>query len=97
MSQLKWFDGGDERSNEAKKYLIELQQQLNKPEELRLKKLLEQYTIELSHQSSSVPFVLSRLNIDISHCLIHYPITLSKESEDLMKKLSSLSQIRYGY
>lgn len=97
MSQLKWFSGGNDRAKEALECIEILQGSLSAETEQPLKEVLRSYSMELSNPPSSVPMILSRLNLDISKCLLHYRIELSAENQQSLKKLSSLSQIRVGY
>lgn len=97
MNNLKWFSGGNERSKEAITCLKLLQKNLNDTTERPLKKILINYLSELENQSGSVPTILSRFNLEVSHCLLNNSIELSKEDKQLIKEISSLSQIRYGY
>lgn len=97
MNKIKWFTGGNKRSEEAIKFLTILQANLKNTTDLPLTKILGKYSIELKNQQGSTPIILSRLNLDISRCLLNNKIHLSEENQKLIKDISSLSQIRYGY
>jgi len=97
MIKMNWFAGGAERATTAISYMDTLQHSLNDNEELALKKIIYSYSTELKEQSTSIPFILSRFNFDVSKCLVENSIELSNENKKLVKNISSLSQIRYGY
>ena len=59
--------------------------------------MLEKYIDELEKKESSVPFILSRMNIDISKALTKDKSVLNDTQENILKKVSSTSHIRYGY
>lgn len=98
MNKLKWYSGGQERGNQAITIIKEL---LNVLEENKkndeLKKILDKYIDELHKNQSSIPFILSRMNIDISNTIRKNEISLSNNQSDILKKLFALSNIRYGY
>ncbi|MGX2946990.1 bacteriocin immunity protein [Enterococcus alishanensis] len=97
MDKLKWFAGGDERRKKAISELKKLSERLNETTEVELKELIRDYLAQLETKQESVPFILSRFNIEISNCLSKYSIKLSVEDEESLKNISDLSQIRYGY
>ena len=88
MRGLKWFSGGVERRREN----IKCDSQL-----LPLKNILISYEYELKKGSISIPYTLSRMNIEISNVLIENALHLSEIQSDQIKKLRELSNIRYGY
>lgn len=97
MSKLKWFDGGHDRGQDAKNYIMILQKNLNNTTELPLKNILKTYLLELENQSMPIPVILSRFNLDVSSCLINNSISLSDENKEILKNITSISNIRYGY
>lgn len=98
MSKLKWFSGGKDRSERAVKIISLLLDELNDDmESKKLQHILNKYKIELNKKESSVPFILSRMNVDISNCIQKENISLSDSQSDKLKELASLSNIRYGY
>ncbi|MGT2756556.1 bacteriocin immunity protein [Streptococcus ovuberis] len=71
MNRLKWFSGGTERRDEAISILELLIQDLKDENHLdSLYSLLISYYNELKNGAGSVPYILSRLNIEMSHVLI---------------------------
>ncbi|MGM0175345.1 bacteriocin immunity protein [Enterococcus sp. DIV0800] len=98
MTKLKWFSGGEDRSEQAIAIIRLLVNDLNHDMKTNnLRQVLENYKIELEKKDASIPFILSKMNVDISRCLRKYPITLSTFQSDKVKKLTALSNIRYGY
>ena len=95
MAKIKWFSGGSDRSTEAINTIDQIINEFDSKNSLQI--VLEQYKDELQKKSTSVPFILSRMNLDISKALRSDPITLSKNQQDKIKRLTSLSNIRYGY
>lgn len=95
---VKWFSGGKERKNEAIMILGALIKDLDSnSKNLPVQKVLLSYREELIKEPSSIPFILSRMNIEVSKVLVDNGIELSHSQSAKLKKLSSLSQIRYGY
>lgn len=95
---IKWFSGGKERKNEAITILEGLIKDLDsETKNLPVQKVLSSYRKELIDEPSSIPFILSRMNIEVSKVLVDNGIELSHSQSTKLKKLSSLSQIRYGY
>ena len=98
MRGLKWFSGGVERRREAIIILEELIQNIKcDSQHLPLKNILISYECELKKGSISIPYTLSRMNIEISNVLIENALHLSEIQSDQIKKLRELSNIRYGY
>ncbi|KRN99413.1 bacteriocin immunity protein [Companilactobacillus kimchiensis] len=98
MNKLKWFSSGVSRSNSATEIITDLLANLNGDVKTEpLQKVLIDYKDELEKQESSIPYILSRMNIAISNIMSKNGITLSPQQSDLMKQLTSLSYIRYGY
>ena len=98
MRGLKWFSGGIERRREAIAILDEFIQSIKCDSNLLpLKNILISYESELKNGGSSTPYVLSRMNIEISHVLIQNALHLSESQSNQIKKLRELSNIRYGY
>lgn len=95
---IKWFSGGKERKNEAITILEGLIKDLDsETKNLPVQKVLSSYRKELIDEPSSIPFILSGMNIEVSKVLVDNGIELSHSQSEKLKKLSSLSQIRYGY
>ncbi|WP_345892970.1 bacteriocin immunity protein [Enterococcus cecorum] len=95
---IKWFSGGKERKNEAIMILEGLIKDLDsETKNLPVQKVLSSYRKELIDEPSFIPFILSRMNIEVSKVLVDNGIELSHSQSEKLKKLSSLSQIRYGY
>lgn len=97
MAKLKWFSGGKERREEAVNDLNTLNERLNETTEIELKKVIQHFLVELENQQEPVPLILSRFNIEVSNCLLKHSIELLVENKELVKSISELSQIRYGY
>ncbi|WP_278554363.1 bacteriocin immunity protein [Companilactobacillus farciminis] len=98
MNVLKWFSGGRDRANNAIEIIADLLIELNGNIQTEsLQQVLIKYKDELERQESSVPYILSRMNIDISSAMSKDGIILSKKQSILMKQLRSLSNIYYGY
>ncbi|WP_267248333.1 bacteriocin immunity protein [Streptococcus sp. Marseille-Q5986] len=98
MRGLKWFSGGVERRREAIIILEKLIQNIKYDSQLLpLKNILISYEYELKKGSISIPYTLSRMNIEISNALIENGLHLSEIQSDQIKKLRELSNIRYGY
>jgi len=98
MSKLKWFASGVARGNQAVIIITELLTDFaNDPNKAPLQKVLLDYKDELEKKESSVPYILSRMNIAVSNIMVKNGITLSQEQSDKFRKLTSLSNIRYGY
>ncbi|MGG5329484.1 bacteriocin immunity protein [Enterococcus sp. AZ163] len=98
MSKLKWFSGGKDRGEQALAIITDLLNELaNNSFNKSLQQVLGTYKEELTKKESSVPFILSRMNLDISNALKEDGVALSASQSSKLKKLSSLSNIRYGY
>lgn len=97
MSKVNWFSGGVERSNRAVQIIDELLKSGEIIPNSQLELTLKNYRIELQQKASSVPFILSRMNLDISKSLRSDQNHLSEEQSNKLKSLASLSNIRYGY
>ncbi len=97
MSKVKWFSGGVERGNQAVQIINELLNDDKIISDSPLEITLKKYRIELQQKESSITFILSRMNLDISKILRSDPNQLSKEQTNKLKILTSLSNIRYGY
>ena len=48
-------------------------------------------------EESAVPFILSRMNLDISSALKNNQIVLTASESDKLDALMALANIRYGY
>ncbi|MDK8383901.1 bacteriocin immunity protein [Lacticaseibacillus rhamnosus] len=62
-----------------------------------LRKVLRSNREALIHKQAAVPFILSRMNLEISNTLLQNNILLTKQQSDKFEQLSSLANIRYGY
>ena len=98
MTLLKWFAGGSERRCEAMTIIDYLVEDIkDTPQLTPLKNQLVIYKRRLKNDGTSIPFILSQMNVDISRVLIDNKLTLSKSQAEQIKKLRELSAIRYGY
>lgn len=99
MKKLKWFSGGKDRKEEAITAISKLINNLDSKSNgyNALHDTLQNYQVELENGESSVPLVLSRMNIEISNTIQKNNIVLSDVQLTEFKKLSALSSIRYGY
>ena len=98
MTTLKWFVGGSERRCEAMTIINHLLEDIkDTPQLTPLKNQLVIYQRRLKDDGTSTPFILSQMNVDISHVLIDNKLILSENQSEQIKKLRELSAIRYGY
>ncbi len=98
MTPLKWFAGGSERRCEAMTIINHLLEDIkDTPQLTPLKNQLVIYQRRLKDDGTSTPFILSQMNVDISHVLIDNKLILSENQSEQIKKLRELSAIRYGY
>lgn len=98
MIKLKWFSGGNDRADQAITIITELLTDLNGASKSEpLQRLLKDYKNELELKESSVPYILSRMNIAISNVTLKNSIVLSKDQSEKINHLTKLSNIRYGY
>ncbi|WP_420790038.1 bacteriocin immunity protein [Streptococcus sp. K0074] len=98
MTPLKWFAGGSERRCEAMTVIDYLLEDIKAAPQLApLKNQLVSYKRRLKDDGTSVPFILSQMNVDISRVLIDNKLSLSESQAEQIKKLRELSAIRYGY
>ena len=98
MTPLKWFAGGRERRCEAMTIIDHLLEDIKAAPQLApLKNQLVIYKRRLKDDGTSTPFILSQMNVDISHVLIDNKLILSENQSEQIKKLRELSAIRYGY
>ena len=98
MTPLKWFAGGSERRCEAMTIINHLLEDIKDTSQLApLKNQLVIYKRRLKNDGTSVPFILSQMNVDISRVLIDNKLILSEGQSEQIKKLRELSAIRYGY
>lgn len=63
MSKVKWFSGGVERGNQAVQIINELLNDDKIISDSPLEITLKKYRIELQQKESSIPFILSRMNL----------------------------------
>lgn len=98
IKKVKWYSGGDERGEKAIGLILELLKELNTNSDSQLlQEVLNKYKEELENKGSSVPLVLSRMNLAISHSIRKNGVILSDTQSTILKELTSLSSIRYGY
>ena len=98
MTPLKWFAGGSERRCEALAIIDYLLEDIkDAPQLTPLKNQLVMYKRRLKNDGTSIPFILSQMNVDISRVLIDNKLILSENQSEQIKKLRELSAIRYGY
>ena len=98
MTALKWFAGGSERRCEAMTIIDHLLEDIkDAPQLTPLKNQLVIYKRRLEDDGTSIPFILSQMNVDISRMLIDNKLILSESQSEQIKKLTELSAIRYGY
>ena len=98
MTPLKWFAGGSERRCEAMMIIDHLLEDIkDEPQLTPLKNQLVIYKRRLRDDGTSVPFILSQMNVDLSRVLIDNKLGLSESQAEQIKKLRELSVIRYGY
>ncbi|EPH78149.1 MULTISPECIES: bacteriocin immunity protein [Enterococcus] len=94
---MKWFAGGQDRGKQVSALINELLNELNDSRNIQLKHILIDYKDKLNKQQASVPFLLSQLNIEMAKAIQHDSSELSLKQKDIIKKITSLSNIRYGY
>lgn len=98
MTPLKWFAGGSERRCEAMTIINHLLEDIkDTPQLAPLKNQLVIYKRRLRDDGTSIPFILSQMNVDISRVLIDNKLDLSESQAEQIKKLRELSAIHYGY
>ena len=99
MNKLKWFAGGNERAEQAIQLIDELLHDFDDSSfrSDRIRTVLRNNTEALIHKQAAVPFILSRMNLEISNALLQNNILLTKQQSDKFEQLSSLANIRYGY
>ena len=97
-NKLSWFSGGGERSQEAVVIIDALVSDLASQTTTEpLKQVLNHYRVELVKRESSVPMILSRMNLDVARILTQNGIVLSTSQSSQLKAITALSNIRYGY
>lgn len=95
---LRWFSGGKDRREEAVAILDRLLKDINDDNDLSsLEKALASYRKELNDSKSAVPYILSRLSMDISAVVRKDNLTLTPTQEKEMADLRKVLNIRYGY
>ena len=62
-----------------------------------LQQVLSDYIEAFRKEESAVPFILSRMNLDISSALKNNQIVLTASESDKLDALMALANIRYGY
>ena len=95
MGKLKWFSGGQERREQA---IIIIDNLIGDIEDNRntesLQSLLLAYREEFKNSGTSTPYILNRMNLDMSRVLLENGIKLSDSQSSQLKSLRSLSAIR---
>lgn len=95
---MKWFAGGKDRKAEAVKIIEKLLLDLQNNDNNRpLEDVLINYKNEIINESSSIPLILNRMDLEISKTIRNYGIELSDMETKEIKDLMTLSNIRYGY
>lgn len=94
---MKWYSGGHDRREEALVLIAELVSTTTTTEQEALKIILIKFYQELIEQDQSIPFILSRMNLELSNTIRKNSILLTENQSSKVKKLTSLSAIRYGY
>lgn len=97
MNGLKWYSGGKERKEEALDTIDHLLVLLDKEDQQPLIVVLNEFRSELLGEGQSVPYILSRMDLAVSRCIVENKLTFSEKETELFNQLSSLSQIKYGY
>ena len=86
MSTIKWFSGGNERGDQAVNIINVLLDYKELSQNSQLRKTLLEYKVELQKKESSVPFILSRMNLDISKALRNDGVYLNEEQKKYLKQ-----------
>ncbi|MEI4781350.1 bacteriocin immunity protein [Streptococcus pasteurianus] len=98
MPNLKWFSGGKERRDEALIIIDELLATLDNNMKINpLRQLLQSYHEELKNRGTSTPYILSRLNVDLSTVLVENAIHPTREQSAKLKELRALQNIRIPF
>lgn len=93
---MKWYASGAQRSNEAVKIIESLLEELNLLDNKKtLTEKLISYKNEISAKKISIPLILNRMNLEISSIIKNDEIKLSDTESTKLKKLMSLSNIKY--
>lgn len=98
MSNLQWFSGGSNRKEKAEAIITELLDGLET--ELgneSLQKVLHSYVGKLKNEGTSVPLILSRMNLEIANALKKDGVPLNENQSKKLKELAAISSIKYGY
>ena len=78
MAKLKWFSEGKTRKEQAVVIIEALLGELTEDRNSQpLQNILFQYKEELENPKISIPFILSRMNVDISRIVTENGILLS--------------------
>ena len=72
MKKLKWFSGGNERAEQAIQLIDELLRDFDDSSSHsdRLRTVLRNNREALIYKQAAVPFILSRMNLEISNALL---------------------------
>lgn len=96
--KIRWFSGGEERKNYAIPLIDDLISELNKKDDNEpVIVVLNKYKDELIKKETSMPFILSRLNVDVSNVVRDNNIIMTDKESDILRDIRKLSSIRYGY
>lgn len=96
--KIRWFSGGEERKSSAIPLIDELISELNKKDDTEpVIVVLNKYKDELIKKETSVPFILSRFNVDVSNVVRDNNIIMTDKESDILREIRQLSSIRYGY
>mgnify|MGYP000852067703 CR=1 FL=1 len=109
MGTLRWFAGGQERRERAIFLINQTNQGAGSTVNSGIKhatgkfdsknanplyQVLDSYRTELKFDGTSTPYILNRMNIDISKVLLNNNIRLSSTESSQLKELRALSHIR---
>jgi len=96
--KIRWFSGGEERKSSAIPLIDDLISELNKKDDTEpVIVVLNKYKDELIKKETSVPFILSRFNADVSNAIRDNNIIMTDKESDILREIRQLSSIRYGY
>lgn len=90
MQALKWFSGGRERRERAILLIDKLFSENGDKSNTPLYRLLSSYRQELESDGASIPYILSRMNVDISKVVLKGGTSLSESESTRLKELRGL-------
>ena len=94
MGTLRWFAGGQERRGRAIFLINQMFSEFDSKNANPLYQVLDSYRTELKFDGTSTPYILNRMNIDISKVLLNNNIRLSSTESSQLNELRALSHIR---